>query len=315
MSHRIFNLPHFVGIFISKEVFMIIDVKILENSSLFTIRFSRWGNVRKADKSLIQADSEKRMLKLSKNLVESPEYEKICNFHNQVKKWILDRSVPSYIKEGIFLFNLSMVESVEVYLKQKLIEQKELVDAFCEAYPAQKEASKGKLNGQYRELDYPITEDMKKLFGFSWNWIQFGIPENLPKEIFEAEKEKAEKLWAEATEQITFCLRESFKKLIEHAVDRLRTSPGEKPKVFRDSLITNIRDFIETFNTRNLTNDVDLKILIEKSREILTNATGPETLRGNEALRNYTAKQFDDIKTTLDTMITERPSRKFAFDE
>jgi len=294
---------------------MFIEAKILENSAAFTITFNRWGNLRKADKDQIQTDTAKAMLKLSKNLIESSEYDKICKFQSEVRDWLCGRSVPSFFKKGIYLFKIDMIEEVEAYLKQKIAEMKILVDKLVYSYPERKEAARSRLNGQYKETDYPTIEELRESFGFTWYWVKFGIPENLPENIFLEEKAKAEKMWADATEQIILCLRESFRKLIGYAADKLKTLPGEKPKIFRDSLIENIREFIGTFNARNLTNDIELQELIEKTKSILMDSGNAEMLRDNVGLRNYTAEKFTEIEKTLDTMITERPSRQFAFDE
>lgn len=294
---------------------MFIEAKILENSAAFTITFNRWGNLRKADKDQIQTDAAKVMLKLSKNLIESPEYDAICKFQSEVRDWLCGRSVPSFFKKGIYLFKIEMIEEVEAYLKQKIADMNILVEKLVTGYPEQKESAKSRLNGQYKETDYPSLAELRESFGFTWYWVKFGIPENLPENIFQEEKAKAEKMWADATEQIILCLRESFRKLIGYAVDKLKTSPGEKPKIFRDSLIENIQEFISTFNARNLTNDTELQELIEKTKVILTAGGSAEMLRGNMGLRNFTADKFTEIEKTLDTMITERPSRQFVFDE
>lgn len=294
---------------------MFIEAKILENSAAFTLTLNRWGNRRQADKDKIQTDSDKSMLKLSKELIDADEYRAIAKFQGEVRKWIMNRSVPSFFKKGIYLFNISMVEEVEDFLKDKLSEQNRLVQKLVEVYPERMQDAQTRLNGQWQAKDYPTTDELRGLFDISWNWMKFGVPENLPQQVFDAEKEKAEKMWAEATEQITLCLRESFRELIAHATERLKTKPGEKPKVFRDSLIGNIQEFIATFNARNLTNDAELQGLVGKARVILSDAGNAETLRDNASLRNYTASKFSEIKNALDTIITERPGRKFSFDE
>ncbi len=294
---------------------MFIENQLLSNSAAFTITFNRWGNLRKADKDKIQTDTAKEMLKLSKNLIESPEYDAICKFQGEVRDWLCGRSVPSFFRKGIYLFKIEMIEEVEAYLKQKIADMDILVEKLVAGYPEQKELAKSRLNGQYKETDYPTLEALRESFGFTWYWVKFGIPENLPENIFRVEKAKAEKMWADATEQIILCLRESFRKLIGYAADKLKTSPGEKPKIFRDSLIENIQEFIGTFNARNLTNDTELQELIEKTKVILTAGGSAEMLRDNMGLRNFTAEKFTEIEKTLDSLITERPSRQFAFDE
>lgn len=295
---------------------MFIESKLLENSAVFSITLKAWRNVRKADKGEIQTDTDKKYLKLSKMLIDSPEYEAVTAYQSKIRAWIEARSVPSFFKKGLCLFKLDMIETVDEYLRGALEEQKTLIENFLAVYPEQKTVAASRLNGQYRDTDYPSIEDMRSRFNITWNWMKLGIPENLPQQIFEAEKAKAEQMWNDAADQITMTLREAFKKLIDHAVDKLSVDPGGKKKIFRDTFLPNIQEFIETFNMRNLTNDSDLQALVEKAKSVLSNV-GDDTqvLRDDKGLREFTAKKFEEIKGTLDSMITEKPSRVFAFDE
>lgn len=295
---------------------MFIESKLLENSAVFSITMRAWRNIRKADKNEIQTDTDKRYLKLSKMLIDSPEYEAVITFQAKIREWTEARSVPSFFKKGLCLFKLEMIETVDEYLRGAIEEQKILVENFLREYPKQQEIAISRLNGQYRATDYPSIEELRTRFGITWNWMKLGIPDNLPQQIFEAEKEKAEKMWNDAADQITMTLRESFKKLIDHAVDRLKVDSGGKKKIFRDSFLPNIQEFIETFNMRNLTNDNDLKNLIEKARSVLSNiGDDTQALRNDKGLRNFTVNKFEEIKSVLDTMIMEKPTRQFAFDE
>ena len=295
---------------------MFIESKLLENSAVFSMTLKAWRNVRKADKTQIQTDTDKEYLKLSKMLIDSPEYEAITSFQSKIREWTEARSVPSFFKKGLCLFKMEMIETVDEYLRGAIEEQKTLVENFLREYPGQKEIAVSRLNGQYRETDYLSIEEMRTRFGITWNWMKLGIPDNLPQQIFEAEKEKAEKMWADAADQITMTLRKAFKELIDHAVDRLKIEPGAKKKIFRDTFLPNIQEFIETFNMRNLTNDNDLKDLVEKAQSVLS-SVGDDTqsLRSDKGMRNFTARKFEEIKTVLDTMIMEKPARQFAFDE
>ena len=94
----------------------------------------------------------------------------------------------------------------------------------------------------------------------------------------------------------------------------LTVGEGEKPKVFRDSLIGNIQDFIGTFNSRNLMNDAELAALVEKAKGVLVGAE-PEKLRKNQDTRAAIAAKFAEIKANLDGMITTRKGRNFDFSE
>lgn len=291
---------------------MSIKSELLKNSVAFSMSCSRWGNLRRADKNEIDTDADKKMLRLSKKLVNSEEYENIVKLQNRARKYVEDRTVPSFFHRGVYLVSLKSIEKVENYLNEVKKTMGELVEEFLSQYRVQIIEARESLGSQFNENDYPSPEYLRNSFGISWKWVTFDVPENLPESIFKVEREKAEKAWEEASESIKQALRESFMKLISHAKEKLTPIPGEKQKIFRDSLIENIEDFLRTFNDRNIVNDTDLQGLVEKAKGILIN---PDNLRKDVSLRAKVAADFSEIEKNLDAMIITRPSRKFSFDD
>lgn len=80
--------------------------------------------------------------------------------------------------------------------------------------------------------------------------------------------------------------------------------------MFRDTLIGNIQEFINTFNQRNLLGDEELAYLVEKAKEILVGVNA-NLLRQDGSTRDRIQKQFADIDATLATMVTTKITRKF----
>jgi hypothetical protein len=295
---------------------MFIEAKILEKSAALSLSFGKFGITRQANLALVETDADKNMLKMTKKLLDSKEYKAICTHQGLTKSVIRKKSVPISFLPGTYLFNVDTIETIDKYIKERINEEDDLVDKFCAVYLDQKEAAKFLLNGQFDETNYPPVETVRATFSITGRWVKFGIPDNLPESIFQEEKAKAEKAWAEATDAITVTLRKSFQELIAYAADKLKVVPGEKPKVFRDSLIENVKEFIQTFNSRNLTNDTQLESLVSQANDLLKGfLSDPDVVRKNTDVRVYTAEKFEEIRATLDTMLIDRPSRKFAFDE
>ena len=107
--------------------------------------------------------------------------------------------------------------------------------------------------------------------------MSFDVPATLKAvsgEIFVREREKAAKAWKETLEQWKALLRTGMADLVNHMVDRLSMNADGKPRVFRDSLVTDLREFLGTFDARNVANDGELAALAEKARAILALAGG-----------------------------------------
>lgn len=303
-----------------------VSLERFKNAVGFTATYScRWGNTRKAAIEKIttkgtDAEEDKKgktRLQLKKQLIVSPDYDAIKSFMGELRAWTYGRTVPSFFKEGFQLCGLGGIDEIETRMRKAVREElPALIESFVAAYPAQIQEARTVLEpiGQFNALDYPAAEEMRGMFDISWNWIAFVTPAGLPEELRKAEEDKLQRQFADAGEQITLALRESFQKLIVHATDKLRTEPGEKIKTFRDSTIGNILEFIETFQNRNITNDAELAILVSKAKELLGGVTA-QKLRDYASVRDTTLNQFTEIQKTLDGLIVEKKGRKFNLDE
>jgi hypothetical protein len=290
---------------------MSIKSELLKNSVAFSMSFRRWGNLRRANKDEIQTGADKAMMRVSKKLVSSAEYDSIVKLQNRSRRWVEDNSVPSFFHRGVYLIATNSVERVERYLEKARTAMDGMVDEFITTYREQIVDARELLGPQFNQNDYPSPDYLKNRFSIDWKYMAFDVPDNLSEEMFRAEKKKAERVWAEATDSIKNCLRESFLTLINRATDKLVVQPGEKPKVFRDSLMNNIQEFFDTFSNRNIVNDTELGELVTKARSILVD---PKLLRKDVSVRANVADQFDKVGKALSSMIIVKPSRKFDFD-
>ena len=276
----------------------------------FIFSISQWGNRRVADKGQIESGADKSMLHLTKHLIDSKEYKAIGTFLYDTKSWIISRSVPSFFRDGCYLFRQDMVQRVEEYLKTRQQALSEVIQGLLNVYGVQIEEARGRLAGQFDASDYPDIEELKNMFYWSSQWVSFNVPEGLPENVKQAEITKMQNMWDEAALSITSALREGFSSLISHAIDKLKPDADGKVKIFRDTLVTNILDFLETFNMRNVTNDVELQQLVEKARVVIAGIENTQDLRDNEGLREIVRGQFGEIEKQLDTMVVKRVKRK-----
>ena len=291
------------------------ELSIFKNACAFSLTCRRMGNTRRGNMADVTVQADKSRLRLTKKLIESPELDAIVKFQTDVYNYCKGRTMPSFIKKGLDLMKLDVVEQLDAYLKAREIELADyFVPELMKAYPAQVQAAAKALNGQFELKNYPTCAELPALFKFEWDFLSFSVPENLPPEVRKAEQEKIEAKFAQAQEEILQALRQAFADLIEHAVDRLKVGPGEKPKTFRDSMVENINEFINTFNYRNLMGDAELEGLVLSANRVMKGVTA-ENVRDNESLREKVAVKFTEIKETLDQMIVSRPKRKFRLEE
>jgi hypothetical protein len=287
--------------------------EMLKNTVILSYSISGWTNRSKADVGKIESEAEKGRLSVTKKLVDSPEYKAIRDYQGSVSAWIKMYSVPAFFKDALVLVKTDVVANVEQKLNESTGRICELVEEFITAFPAQREAARTALGNMYNDKDYPTNDELRAAFGITWNWIELNVSENLPDDIRRKENAKLQNMWEDSIKEITVALRVGFKDLVDHTIDRLTVAPGEKPKTFRNSLIPNFKQFLDTFAARNVVNDIELSALVEQARA-LVNGIDSTDLRDDVKLRDLTARKFSELKKVVDEAVVTA-GRKFDFDD
>jgi hypothetical protein len=285
---------------------------ITDKTICLNVSFGRLGNNKKVATSEVEADTDKSMLHVSKTLLESPELKAVDRHDKAIIIWLKNICLPSLFRNGIYLVPIAAIPMVEEFMKKSANERSELVKAFMQTYAQRREESKEKLQGLYDPTEYPGAVQVASSFVFEWNYITFSTPgklKDISADFFEQEKAKAESKWSQATEQVQLLLRVKMKELVDHMLERLEPGEDGKAKRFHESNVTNLKDFMETFSLRNISDDAQLQYLIDASQKIL-DGVDVKDLRKNEVTRDCLQKGFTQVKTFLDTLVEEAGSRK-----
>jgi hypothetical protein len=273
------------------------------------------GNTRKVSTSQIEADADKDLLRVSKHLVDSAELKAIGRFDGEIRRYLYTICLPFEI--GIHLLPVVALEQVEQRLRQFSTDREQLVQAFLAAYPSLCLDAAKRLRGLYNPADYPPIGEVAREFGFSWQYVSFGVPDQLrgiSQEVWEQEREKAAQRMAEASCEIQQVLRESMAKLVQHMADRLKEGPDGKPLRFKQTTVSNLVEFLRNFEFRNVTDDTELQGLVAQARQLLQGVSADD-LRTTGDLRTNVQQGMAGIAAQLDTMLTRTGGRKFRFDE
>src|SRR2546426_3151212 len=279
------------------------------------VRVSTMGNTRKVSTTQIEADADKDLLRVSKRLVDSAELKAITRFDGEIRRFLYNICLPFEI--GIHLLPITALETVEHRLRQFAEDRRQLVHAFLSAYPSLCQDAARRLRGLYNPTDYPPLDQVAREFGFSWQYVSFGVPDQLKgisREVWEQEREKAALRMAEASAEIQVVLRESMAKLVQHMADRLKEGPDGKPLRFKETTVSNLVEFLTNFEFRNVTDDNELQGLVTQARELLQGISADD-LRTTGDLRTKIQQGMGDIAVQLDTMLLRTGGRKFRFDE
>lgn len=283
---------------------------------LFEINsFGTSRNVRSESALATHTGADTAMVHISKDVLDSPELRAIRKADGEMRKWITLKSLPSPLKTGMYLVPNLLVPEVDAELIRFKESRAFLVSGIRAWYPSRMAEAERRRGNLYNASDYPPVENVIAAFDVRVQYLSFDVPRSL-REIRQSIWQRETTAMAEQAQNVmaecAAVLRSEFADLVSHMSERLTSAPGEKKKVFRDSLIGNLSEFLSTFAARNLAGDVDLEEAVTQARRLLS-GVDPSTLRDDEAMRAAVATGMNDLKSKLDALVTEAPSRRYDF--
>jgi len=90
--------------------------------------------------------------------------------------------------------------------------------------------------------------------------------------------------------------------------------PDGKPQRVRESSLQKLRDFLGTFDLRNVVDDQEPKEQVEKARALLEGVS-TDALRNMPLIRAHVREGMADLAAQMDVLAGDRVSRKFRFAE
>jgi hypothetical protein len=282
-----------------------------EKTVILTLTINSIGNHRKVKDAKVETASEKSLYNLTKKIMDAPELKKLTSLEGEIRRFVQNLSLPSPFKNGTYTIPISLMMEVDHQLEAFQSKQVEYVIDLIYALPRIESDMRSRQDNLFDMRDFPSSSKVQNSFGVEWGFVQLSTPTSLASvntALFEREREKIAKQWEDTMFEMQNVLREQMSELVAHMVDRLTPEPNGKKKIFRDTLVTNLTDFLRTFNARNITDNAQLEELANKAASIL-GGVDADHLRNNNWSRREVRDSFSRIKEQLDTMVIERPTR------
>ena len=134
------------------------------------------GNSRKVSSSQVEVDADKELIRVAKTLLDSPELQAIRTLDGDVRRFLYDTCLPFEV--GIHLLPLGLLETVDERLSE--FKEKRGVGGgvpLCVSAPVP--GGRGRLRTLYNPADYPPVEEVRSRFTFTWQYVSYGVPEQL----------------------------------------------------------------------------------------------------------------------------------------
>ena len=247
----------------------------------------------------------------SKRLIDTKNatYRVLTALKSQASSYWRSMTLP-YPQEGIRLIKQADIAAFE----EKMREFKEQLSAAAAnlelEYEAIKEAAREKLGDLFNPTDYPPT--LENVFDIKWEYPPVEPPNYLitfNPELYRQEQARIQQRFETAVMMAEDAFAEQLQEMIAHLIERLTDEPDGTKKTFKASAIENFKEFYENFRHMNVRSNAQLDSLISQANNLVSGVDAAE-LRKSAELRQTLSQQMTEVKTALDTMITNAPRRR-----
>lgn len=170
-------------------------------------------------------------------------------------------------------------------------EFEQAVEAFLRNYDNVIDEAKVRLNGMFRQADYPTRYEIESKFNYRTTFMP--VPDGDFR--IQLSDSEVEKLKAELGLEINNRLNAAVKGIWERISDqlkRMRERLQDTEAIFRDSLFENLNELLVLLPRLNVTNDPNIAAI---TKEMQTLTADPNAIRSNPTLRRDTANEVDKV--------------------
>jgi hypothetical protein len=277
----------------------------------------RWLGCRKALSAEQRAaaaetfDASDRFLTAGKKLLDTahPAFRAVTNVRSRIVDYWRGLTLP-FPEPGVRLIRQEQIEPFHAEMTERRGELATAVEALNERYVELKHAARERLGRLFNAGDYP--ESLVGLFDVEWDFPSVEPPGYLAElnpALYEEECRRVGARFDEAVALAETAFSQELAALVGHLRERLSGAADGKPKVFRDSAVTNLLEFFDRFRRLNIRSNQELDALVGRARD-LVRGLEPQSLRENAVLRSSAAAELGELGQAVDQLLVERPRRK-----
>ena len=286
-------------------------------STMAAARLSfNWLGVRKSlsssqkDQAADSFGAEGKFLSAGKKLLDTshPAFKAVTAVRSQAVSYWKGISLP-FPEPGIRLIPQGSIDEFNERMSCFRDELDEAVLQLNEHYDELRHAARERLGDLFDLSDYPTT--LVGMFAIEHDFPSVEPPpylRQLSPELYQQECQRVQSRFDEAVQLAEQAFIEELARLVDHLSERLSGSADGKPKVFRDSAVTNMAEFFERFRGLNVRSNEQLDELVGNAQRVVRGVE-PQQLRDSQTLRQTISSQMAAVQAGLDQLLVDRPRR------
>jgi len=180
-----------------------------------------------------------------------------------------------------------------------------LAEAFYTAYEWEVQNAQLKLGKMWNGDEYPTVEKLREKFRFRYTAMP--VPEagdwrlDVGAEAAASMRTQYESFYGEKFKEAMGDVWQRTYEALSKMSERLDYGDDANKKIFRDSLVSNVKDMVQMLSDFNITNDPVMAKASQDLERALEGVT-PEALREDAYLRAQTKQHVDAVRKTIDSL-------------
>ena len=251
-----------------------------------------------------------KAISAAKRLIDTKNdrYRVLTSVKSTIIRYWKDSSL-AFPEPGIRLIRQERIEDFDLKLARYQQELQTAVGSLDEHFNELKEAARVRLGSLFNLSDYPAS--LADEFAVEWDFPNVEAPDYLRRlnpEVYRQQAELVSKRFAETVAMAEQAFIDELDQLVAHLAERLSGDDDGKPKIFRDSSLTNLTAFFQRFHDLNVSSNQQLDDLVERCQQLVS-GVAPQSLRDNDSLRKSLSSNLSSVQSSLDQLMVERPRR------
>ena len=254
--------------------------------------------------------AEAKFLSAGKKLLDTshPAFKAVTAIRGRCVAYWKAVSLP-YPEPGIRLIPQQSITEFDQQVVKLRSELDEAVIVLDRHYDELRSAARQRLGDLFDAGDYPPS--LIGLFAIEHDYPGVEPPDYLRQlnpELYAQECSRVQSRFDEAVQLAEQAFLDELVRLVEHITERLSGADDGKPRVFRDSAVTNLTEFFERFRTLNVRSSEQLDELVSRAQQVI-GGVEPQHLRDSATLRQRVVTQLAGVQSSLDGLLVDRPRR------
>jgi hypothetical protein len=261
----------------------------------------------KVEDANVETDAESQSVGVRKRTVNKEALKEFRQLMNRVRAVLVQYTLPSLFRPGVHAVPLCNVEEVNNALKQALRDLEDVKENIRADWNATVEDARKRLGSLYREADYGNADETVSKISFSYRYVPIATTPDLLKQvaadIYSDDVERAKVETTRELESFRAGLRAALLEILIN-MQKTLTKPDGETRFFGRRFFKRLDNFLTAFDSKNLSDDDDLKLLVAKLRKV-SQGTDIDLLKDDGLTQDKLNKKLSAIKKAVASMVEE----------